>query len=87
MLLFWLQFIEQAATAAAAAQARAAAPPCPPVALTPPFQIVCVGAGMDSSFFALHAELPLDLAQRLRYFEVDFKEVRAQGVRRVLLWG
>jgi hypothetical protein len=42
---------------------------------------------MDSSFFALHAELPLDLAQRLRYFEVDFKEVRAQGVRRVLLWG
>ncbi len=30
---------------------------------------------MDSTFFALHAQLQPADAQRLRYFEVDFKEV------------
>jgi hypothetical protein len=30
---------------------------------------------MDSTFFALHAELPPHHAKLLRYFEVDFKEV------------
>jgi hypothetical protein len=51
----------------------------PPATATPPSQIVCIGAGMDSTFFALHAALAPALAQRMRYFEVDFKEVRGGG--------
>ncbi len=30
---------------------------------------------MDSTFFALHAALPKQHTERLRYYEVDFKEV------------